>query len=167
MEGSSTQTMLRIKSVLIDRLNRYEAAVVAALAEFNYPVNECVEGVVFSDAHVLTWVVLGTALTNKDVASDAALTSVNFHAEAFRMRFTTVLRTTDAFLVCHGFSNLCRLRLRIRQRLGYRQWAGPNFAYSAGAGSAGASAFFAFAPDAEIPSMRMAVKLARKPFFLR
>ena len=70
---------------------RNERAVVAAFLELHGAVNQRKQRVVFAHAHVGASVVLGAALTHDDVASDERLTTEDFHAEAFAMRFTAVV----------------------------------------------------------------------------
>jgi hypothetical protein len=67
-----------------------------------HAVNHCEDGVVFADAHAITWVELSATLANDDVAGNSALSTKNFHAQAFAMRFASVPRTTGAFLVSHA-----------------------------------------------------------------
>jgi hypothetical protein len=57
--------------------------------------------VVFAHAYVSTGVVLSASLTDDDVAGYYLLAAEFLNAQAFAMRFTTVARTADAFLMCH------------------------------------------------------------------
>jgi len=70
---------------------RNERTVVAASLELYSAINQRKQRVVFAHTHVGTSVVLGAALTHDDVASDKGLTTEDFHAEAFAMRFTAVV----------------------------------------------------------------------------
>ena len=80
---------------------RYERTVFAALAELHGAINHGEQRVVLADTHVLAGVVLGTALTHDDVASNDVLTAEDLHAQALRMRVAAVVGATYAFLVCH------------------------------------------------------------------
>lgn len=83
---------------------RYVGAVVALLTEHNGTIGEGKQGVVFANTHVFTGVVFGSALTHDDVSADGFLTTKDFYAESLTVRFTSVLGTTDSFLMCHDFS---------------------------------------------------------------
>src|SRR5690606_6673890 len=83
------------------RLYRYERSVVCFLSENYFTVNQCVQSVVFTHAHVFTRVVLRTSLSYDDVASNCCLSSENLHSQSFGMRLSTVFGTTNSFFVCH------------------------------------------------------------------
>lgn len=74
-----------------NRNYRYKRTVVAAFLELYGAINQRKQRVVFAHAYARTSVVLGTALTHDDVASDEGLTTEDFYAEAFAMRFTAVV----------------------------------------------------------------------------
>lgn len=98
----SNSSSLSSSSFYSARNYSHERTVLTALAELYGTIDHSEQGVVFADTYVLTRVVLGATLTHDDVASNDGLTTENFHAETLRMRFTTVVRATYAFLVCHG-----------------------------------------------------------------
>lgn len=52
--------------------------------------------------NVIAGVVLGTALTNDDVACFSNLTAEELHAKALTVTVAAVIGTTYTFLVCHG-----------------------------------------------------------------
>ena len=81
-----------------------ERLVVFFLLELNDAVAQGIEGVVFTHADILARVVLRATLTDDDVASDGCLSTENLNSESLASGLTTVLGTTDAFLVCHIFS---------------------------------------------------------------
>src|SRR6478609_1145881 len=56
---------------------------------------------VFTNTYAYTWVVFSTTLTNKDIACKGILTAINFDPQTFAVRFSTVSRATDSFLMCH------------------------------------------------------------------
>lgn len=85
MEGSITKSKCCLRLVLVHCANRNVATVIAFLAELNDTIGQSIEGMIFTDTYVLTWVVLGTTLADDNITGDASLTSENFHAEAFRM----------------------------------------------------------------------------------
>jgi hypothetical protein len=70
---------------------RNERTVVTAFLKQYGAINQRKQRVVFAHTHVGASVVLGAALTHDDVASDEGLTTEDFHAEAFAMRFTAVV----------------------------------------------------------------------------
>jgi hypothetical protein len=57
--------------------------------------------VVSADADVRARVELGSALSNEDFAGLDDLTAVSLHAEALRVRISTVTRRTLTFFMCH------------------------------------------------------------------
>lgn len=79
-----------------------ELATVAAFGELYGAVHEGVESVVFAHAYVEARVVYGAALALDDVAGFGKLATEDFHAQTFAFRFAAVLRTTDAFFMCHS-----------------------------------------------------------------
>lgn len=68
---------------LSNRLDRYCAAVETTTLECYDTVSESVKSVILTDAYVLAWIVLSTALTNEDVASLSELTSEELKSESF------------------------------------------------------------------------------------
>lgn len=56
---------------------------------------------VFTHTDIFAGVVYSTALADQDVASFGDLTAEEFNAKSFTFGFTTVLGTTDSFLMCH------------------------------------------------------------------
>ena len=85
-----------------ERLYRYKRLVVCLFAVYHQTVHQSEQSMVFSDAHVLSGVVLGAALAHDDVAGSGRLAAVNLDAQSLAVGFASVLRTTDALLVCHG-----------------------------------------------------------------
>ena len=59
------------------------------------------QGVILAHANIFTCMLLGTALTDKDIAGQYYLTAVAFHAEAFGLRVAAVSGTTACLLVSH------------------------------------------------------------------
>ena len=88
-------------SGLCVRDHRYNALVELALVELNGSVDECKQSVILTDGHVVTRIVLRTALANDDVTSQALLTSENLDAESLSCALATVLRTTYTFFMSH------------------------------------------------------------------
>ena len=109
--------LLRVHSVLLsepsgfgqifffDGRNVDETATVATLGEEDCAVDQCVDCVVLAHAYVEAGVVDSAALALDDIAGLGELAAEDFNAESFAFRLTAVLRTTDAFLMCH--SALC------------------------------------------------------------
>ena len=73
------------------------------LLEFDNAVTQCIQSVILAHTDILAGIVLRAALTNDDVASDSSLSTEKFHSESLTSGLTTVLRTTNAFFVCHSF----------------------------------------------------------------
>lgn len=59
---------------------------------------------VSANAYVVAWVMLCATLANDDVTSFGKLATEYFYTKSFAVRFTAVLGTTCAFLVCHFIS---------------------------------------------------------------
>ena len=91
---------------LCKRLYRYERTAVSFFAEYNFAINKGKERVVSSHPYVFTGVVYCASLTYQYVAGLCKLAAENLHAKAFAGRFTTVLRTTYTFLMCHFLTDL-------------------------------------------------------------
>ena len=90
------------KSVAIRRLRGNHGdkrTVVRLLAELNLTVGQCEQGVILAHSNVLAWVVLGSALTHENVASNALLTTKDFYTQPFALGLTSVLRTRCRFCV--------------------------------------------------------------------
>ncbi len=83
--------------------DRYHALVTSSFVELHYAINQSIECVIFTDAHVSARIVLGATLTHDDVASYYIFTAEFFHAESLRSRLTAVLRTTYTFFMCHFY----------------------------------------------------------------
>ena len=62
--------------------HRNDALVATGLAEVDGSVDQSEERVVLTDAHVVTRVVLGSALANDDVAGEALLATPNLYAKS-------------------------------------------------------------------------------------
>jgi hypothetical protein len=76
--------------------------VTGAVLELDGAVNQRIECVVATHAHVLTRAMDGATLAADDVASLSELTTINFHAQTFAFALTSVLRTTYTFFMCHN-----------------------------------------------------------------
>ncbi len=83
-------------------LDGNKRAIVFFLGENHGSGYEGEEGVVFADAYVFSGMVTSSALADDDVPGDGFLASENFNTQSFAFRFASVLRTADAFLVCHA-----------------------------------------------------------------
>jgi len=99
----------------LEGLYRYERLVLSFFAVNNQSVYQSVEGVVLANANVLAGVVLGAALAHDDVSGCGWLAAVNLDAQSLAVGFASVLRTTDALLVCHGSAEGLIIRLRPRR----------------------------------------------------
>ncbi len=73
------------------------------LLEFDNAVTQRIQCVILAHTDILAGIVLRAALTNDDVASNGSLSTEKFHSESLTSGLTTVLRTTNAFFVCHSF----------------------------------------------------------------
>lgn len=104
-----------VRSGVSHRDDAHVGTVVFLFAEFHYAVSQSKQRVVFSDSHIGTGVVLRTALTNNDVASDASLTSENFNAQSFRVRFPSVFGATYTFFMSHGLKGFQRVSCEPRR----------------------------------------------------
>lgn len=62
--------------------DRYDALVTSTLVELYRSVNKCIQRIVLTDSHVVTRVVLRTALANDDVTSHTLLTAEDLNAES-------------------------------------------------------------------------------------
>ena len=65
------------------------------LLEFDDAVTQCIQSVILAHTDILAGIVLRAALTS--------LSTEKFHSESLTSGLTTVLRTTNAFFVCHSF----------------------------------------------------------------
>lgn len=74
---------------------------IAAFAERYGTVDESKQRMIAAQPYVFAGVVFGAPLTNDNVTCDGRLTTENFDAQSLADAITAVLRTTDAFLVCH------------------------------------------------------------------
>ena len=66
-------------------------------------VNQCENRMVFSQTNIVSRFVKRTALADDDIAGFGELAAVNLYTQSFAFGFTTVLRTTYTFFVCHIF----------------------------------------------------------------
>lgn len=66
--------------------------------EFDRTVYQSKQGVVFAHADVFAGMDSGAALTHDDAASVNGLSTVNFYAQSFRFRFTTIAVVPPPFL---------------------------------------------------------------------
>ena len=57
--------------------------IVSGLSENDFPRSQCKEGVVFAHAYIFARMVLGTALSNQNVAGLGQLTAKDLYPEAF------------------------------------------------------------------------------------
>lgn len=81
------------------RVNTDLLLILAVMLEFDFAVDERVEGVVLTNAHVLARTDSGSALTNDDVARNDSLPVRFLHAEALGLAVAAVLRGTNALLM--------------------------------------------------------------------
>jgi hypothetical protein len=66
------------------------------------PFDARMEREIATHIYVLTRVELGAALANDDIACLRELATEQFYAETLTFTVPPVIRTTYAFLVCHG-----------------------------------------------------------------
>lgn len=64
---------------------------------------------VFSNTHVFSGMMNSTSLTNQNITGLSILSTEYFDTQSFAFRFTTVLRTTNTFLMCHFLRSLIGL----------------------------------------------------------
>ena len=95
--------------VIVCRYNRYIRTVLLTFAEYYRTVYQSEQRVVFTHTYVLTRVMYCTSLTYQDISGLGILTTENFDTQSFAFRFTTVLRTTNTFLMCHFLRSLIGL----------------------------------------------------------
>lgn len=95
--------------VIVCRYNRYIRTVLLTFAEYYRTVYQSEQRVVFTHTYVLTRVMYCTSLTYQNVSGFGILTTENFDTQSFAFRFTTVLRTTNTFLMCHFLRSLIGL----------------------------------------------------------
>ena len=72
------------------------------MLELYCSVNESIQGVVLTHAHVSTSTMNSTALTANNVTGFCKLPTKKFHSESLAVRLTSVLRTTYTFFMCHN-----------------------------------------------------------------
>lgn len=63
--------------------------------------------VISADTYILTWVEVGAALTNNNIAWNYGLATVNFYTKTLALGVASVAGTTAGFLVCHVINSLC------------------------------------------------------------
>ncbi len=73
------------------------------LLEFDDAVTQCIQSVILAHTDILAGIVLRATLTNEDVASDGGLSTEKFPSESLTSGLTTVLRTANAFFMCHSY----------------------------------------------------------------
>lgn len=95
--------------VIVCRYNRYIRTVLLTFAEYYRTVYQSEQRVVFTHTYVLTRVMYCTSLTYQNISGLGILTAENFDTQSFAFRFTTVLRTTNTFLMCHFLRSLIGL----------------------------------------------------------
>lgn len=71
--------MFRKELCLLERNNRYKGTVVFFLAEFHHTVAQRKQRVVFTNAYIVSWMMLRASLTNNDVARNGRLTTKYFN----------------------------------------------------------------------------------------
>ena len=82
-------------------LDRAALAVAAHALEVNAAIDESKQRVIAADAHALTRMDVGAALTNQDVAGQNKLTVAALYAQTLGLGITAVLGRTYAFFMCH------------------------------------------------------------------
>ena len=82
--------------------DRDNTLVVIATMEIHSPIDEGKQRVILTDGHTVARIVVGTTLTNDNVASLYLLTTPNFHAKSLGCTLAAVLRTTYTFFMCHN-----------------------------------------------------------------
>ena len=82
---------------------RYETFVVLTYFELYSAIDQCKQSVVLAHTCVLAGMELCSTLAHDDVTGLAGFSSIHLNAQSLAMRFTAVLRTTYAFLMCHFF----------------------------------------------------------------
>ena len=83
--------------------NEDDAAFASVVAEAYCAVDQGIERVIATHAHILAGIVDSATLTNEHVACYACLATPNLYAEPFAVGLATVLRTTNTFFVCHFY----------------------------------------------------------------
>ncbi len=81
-----------------------DAAILAV--EFHKAVFECEEGVIASDADVVSGVETCSTLAEDDVSGNDGLTAKFFNAKTFGDAIASVLGATLTFFVCHKKSEV-------------------------------------------------------------
>src|SRR5699024_2924371 len=93
---------------LLGGWNDVHGAAVALDSELNCTCFESEQGVVAAASNVLTWVELGAALTNDDLAGLNLLTTETLDAKTLSLRVATVGSAGSTLLRCHVVSLLLR-----------------------------------------------------------
>src|SRR5690625_4833140 len=94
---------------LLGGWNDVHGAAVALDSELNCTCFESEQGVVAAASNVLTWVELGAALANDDLAGLNLLTTETLDAEALCLRIATIGSAGCTLLRCHVVSLLLKV----------------------------------------------------------
>jgi len=92
-----------------DRIYRYKRAVFVSFGENNATVHQGEQGVVFTNPHIATGMMTGTALADNDITAVGQLSAKNLDAQALTFRFAAVFGGSYTFLMCHGWGELYAL----------------------------------------------------------
>src|SRR5262245_18852272 len=84
------------------RIYGYVGAALCFRFELDASINECEQRVILADSDVVAGMPLGPALAHKDIAGEAELPAVQFHAEAAARRAAAVALCSSCSLVSHG-----------------------------------------------------------------
>ncbi|BAB99754.1 Hypothetical protein [Corynebacterium glutamicum ATCC 13032] len=96
--NSLSECDLSVNSLGLDDVHQ---ATVALGGKLDSASLQCEESVVATATNILTWVELGAALTNKDLACGNLLTTETLDAKALSLGITTVAGARCTLLVCH------------------------------------------------------------------
>jgi hypothetical protein len=84
-----------------NRIHANKGLVTFPFSEFDETIAECKQSVVFTDAYILSCVILCSALANDDVACDRRLAAIDLYSQPLALRVAAVLYTTFTFFVSH------------------------------------------------------------------
>lgn len=90
-----------LRSLRFGRCYVNEAATVFAFGKHYHTINQSKESVVFAHAYIKTGMMHCATLAFEDVAGLSMLATKNLHTQTFAFGFTSVLRTTYTFFMCH------------------------------------------------------------------
>lgn len=82
--------------------NRHKGTVLTAFLKLDGTVTQSEQGMISAHTYVVARVVNSATLTDDNVASNAMLTTKDFHAQAFAFGFAAVTGTTYTFFMSHN-----------------------------------------------------------------